>query len=417
MKLCGPVKKRVKDTALLAGFLAIFFLTTVVFPGGSSAQEEGEEGLTIGVVLPLSGANSVFGRIQKNSMIMAAEKINAEGGINGRQLILDIRNSGNRSKAAKDIARSFIEKKGYALIVGGFSSSSTRSIGAYAEKMVVPYLAITGSSDAITQNGYRYVFSLNPPIGRYSSGLVELISERVKPAKIAVVYEKSSFGKGNASAILAAATASGWDVVVNYGFTSGGLGLESLLEAISDREPDVLYISCYSKDAGRILTELAERKISVGLVAGSSELGKETFAASAGPYGENALVSVIWAPGLPYQGMAEYVSEFSNRFGKVPDYHGAEAYASIQVAANALRKVSFVEPAAVTEALASTEMDTVFGYISFVESEGYNNQNMPPTYVVQWQNSKKPVVWPPDFAESDLILPGDKAALETLLGD
>ncbi len=387
-------------------FLCVFVLPLSFLTGIIHAQEEENERIKIGVVLPLSGSNSVFGHIQKNSMIMAVEKINSKGGIDGTPLFLDIKNSGSRIRTARLIVKSFIENRGYSLVMGGFSSSITAAIAAYSERMGVPYLSITGSADAITQRGYSYLFRMNPSLGMYNYGMEDFLGNVVKPVKVAVVYEENTFGLGNSRAIVRAAGTFGWSVPVDYGYEGGKLKLEELIGKLDEARPDVLYLACYIGDAVSILKGLDDRKISIGLVAGSAELARSHFLSESGAGGENAVVSVIWAPGLEYPGTAEYVQEYTEKFGSEPDYHGAEAYAAVQVAADALKRSVLLQPQSITDALTSTDILTVFGPVSFPSTGKFTNQNEPPTYVIQWQNEKPVVVWPREFAEAEYILPG-----------
>ncbi len=386
-------------------FLSTFVLLPSFHTGIIHAQEDEEEKIEIGVVLPLSGSNSVFGRIQKNSMVMAVEKINSGGGIDGTPLFLDIRNSGGRIRTARAIVKNFIEKRGYPLVMGGFSSSITGAIAAYSERMGVPYLAITGSADAITQRGYSYVFRMNPSLSMYNSGMEDFLGNVVKLEKIAIVYEENTFGRGNSRAIAGAAETFGWSVPIDYGYEGGKLKLEELIGKLDEARPDVLYLACYIGDAVRILKGLDDRGIAIGVVAGSAELSRSNFLSDSGTRGENAVASVIWAPGLDYPGTAAYVQEYREKFGSEPDYHGAEAYAAVQVVADVLNRAALPEPQSITKALISTDILTVFGPVSFPSTGKFTNQNEPPTYVIQWQNEKPVIVWPGKFAETEYILP------------
>lgn len=407
-----PAKKMftngVKNHWLLPAVLILVCALTFSlssFTNTVHAQEEEDEKIEIGVVLPLSGSNSVFGRIQKNSMIMAMEKINSEGGIDGVPLFLDIRNSGSRIRTARIIVKSFIENREYPLIIGGFSSSITGAIAAYCERMGVPYLAITGSADAITQRGYDYTFRMNPSLGMYNTGMADFLGNVIKPGKVAIVYEENTFGLGNSRAIAGAAETYGWNIPVDYGYEGWKLNLAELVGQLAEARPDMIYFACYIGDAVKVLKSLEEEELNLGLVAGSAELARARFPSDSGALGKNAVLAVIWAPGLEYPGTAEYVAEYRARFGSETDYHGAEAYAAIQVVADVLNRVALIQPQPITDALASTDMLTVFGPVSFPSGEKFRNQNEPPTYVIQWQDGKHVIVWPLEFAETEYVLP------------
>ena len=85
--------------------------------------------------------------------------------------------------------------------------------------------------------------------------------------------------------------------------------------------------------------------------------------------------------------------------------HGDEAYASIYVVADALKRAKEPTPAAVREALVATDTMTAFGPVKFVAYGKKKQQNSLPTYLVQWQKGTLETVWPKNVATKPYVFP------------
>jgi branched-chain amino acid transport system substrate-binding protein len=162
------------------------------------------------------------------------------------------------------------------------------------------------------------------------------------------------------------------------------MNLEVSFKEIEAAGPDVVFLCAFPPDDSRILTELKRRlEKSVGLlnlVPASSLAGS---LAACGEQCAGVFAPSLWLPSA--DGYAQrYNEDYLDRFGTVPDYHGAQAYAAVRVAAQAIRRTGVIEPGAVREVLGTMGISTPYGYVSFPDRAGYTNQNDPPNYLVQW---------------------------------
>ena len=118
------------------------------------------------------------------------------------------------------------------------------------------------------------------------------------------------------------------------------------------------------------------------------------FRTLAGDAAENVFSVTLWTPQVPYPGAKEYYSNYMKKFGSETEYHGAEAYASLYVVADALKRAKELSPKGVRDALAKTNMMTAFGPVKFTAYDKKTQQNSLPTYLVQWQKGVLETVWP-----------------------
>src|SRR5512146_3249115 len=153
------------------------------------------------IPLPLTGKPAKFGEIMKRSYEMAAEEINARGGIKGKKLILSFEDSSGKPETARAIVEKLIDVKKQPLIVGEYTSACAKAVAAVAEERKTPYLIVASADDDITSQNYKYVFCQNQVNAHYADALVSFLKEVVKPKSIAILYESSAFGSSGAEAM------------------------------------------------------------------------------------------------------------------------------------------------------------------------------------------------------------------------
>jgi branched-chain amino acid transport system substrate-binding protein len=357
----------------------------------------GQEGapIKVGVVLPLTGALQKFGEIEKNSFLMGVEEINAGGGVNGRPIELLIVDDKSKIEIGRSAAEKLILQDKVIVLTGGYSSDVTFAMAAVAQYRKVPFLITTGAADEITQLGADYVFRLNQPVSEYARPLTEFLQQVVKPESVAILYEKSLFGQSGSREFADQAFELGWKILMNEGYEAGTADFKALLNKAKLAKPDVVYMISYVKEAALLVVQSKELgfkpKVFAGAAAGFT---LPEFHKLAGDAAENVFSVTLWTPQVPYPGAREYYSNYMKRFGSETEYHGAEAYASIYVVADALKRAKELTPNGVRDALAKTNMMTAFGPVRFTSYDKKTQQNSLPTYLVQWQKGILETVWP-----------------------
>jgi len=382
-------------------FLALILLAMVFSPAGTTA-----DGVVLGVILPLSGTHAALGHMQKNSMLMAVEEINARGGISGKKLALDIRDSGGQVRNARALVDHFVNDKGYPIVLGGFSSSVAAALADKCEQKHIPVVVVTGSDDAITLQNYRYVFRVSPPRSRYPVAALDFARSRFGRANIVLITERSIYGDAMARTVRQASSAAGWTISGEWKFDSGSRNLEAIYSEALAAAPKVIFLSAFPPDGSKIITELklmSPGSVIFNLTPASTTAGSY---AQCGASCEGVINPALWLPGA-VQSAARYREKYVARYDSEPDYHGAQAYAAVMVADQAIRKAGAAQAESVRDALVGITVSTPYGRVNFREWEGFVNQNDPPNYVLQWTGSAFEVVWPEQFRTAEPVLPKD----------
>ena len=385
-------------------FLVVLALMMSLLCPGPGFAEKGA--IKVGVVLPLTGKQAKFGEIEKKSFELGLAEINKAGGVKGRPIELIIEDDTSKPAVGRSAVEKLISRDKVIALGGGYSSSVTFAMCGVAQQRKVPFLVNTGSADKITEQGWNYIFRLNPPVSEYPQGLKSFLKEVAKPKTVAILYENSLFGQSGSKKFAKLAEKMGMKVLMKEGYEAGAIDFKPLLVKTKSAKPDLIYMISYVMDAALLMRQSKELNINPKLfVGGAAGFTLPEFAKNAGDAAENVFSATLWTPSVPYPGAKQYYDKFLKKYGSPTEYHGAEAYAAIYVLADALKRAKTLTPEGVREALTKTDMMTAFGPVKFVSYGKKKQQNSLPTYLVQWQKGKLQTVWPKSVATKPYVYP------------
>jgi branched-chain amino acid transport system substrate-binding protein len=383
----------------------ILAFALVMFLGFGSLPVMAADTIKIGIVLPLTGDKAKFGEFQKNSFLMALNEVNKTG-IKGQKIELLIEDDTGKPDVARAAAEKLLTKDNVVMLGGGYGSSETYAIAGAAQQKKIPFLIMAGSADNITERGWNYVFRLSPPASEYSGATESFLREVIKPKTAALLYENTLFGTSSSKEIERFFKEIGTQVILKEGYEHGALDFKPLLIKVKSANPDLVYMISYVMDASLIMRHAMEIELNPKLfVGGGAGFTLPEFYQTAGKASEGVFSADLWLPILPYAGAMDYFKNYKKAFNKDTGYHGAEAYASMQVIADVLKRTKSFSPDDIRQALAVTDMMTVFGKVKFVAYGKKTNQNKVPTYMIQWAKGKRECVWPKDYASAAYLFP------------
>jgi branched-chain amino acid transport system substrate-binding protein len=366
------------------------------------------ESVTIGIPLPLSGNLKKFGMMMKNSFEMAQATINEAGGINGRPVNIVFADDEGKVVSVKPAFDKLVAAKPV-MLVGGYASDPTYLMANLSQNKDVPFLISTASADKITQKGWKNIYRLNPPISEYTKGLEDFLVNRIKPESMAIIYENSMFGTNGAMRMAEFCHDQAIEIRAQIDYDIERITpayFRSLLAPLTEEPPDVIYMISYLEDAVMLVQQIRNLKFKSLLIGGAGGFTLEEFVQKAGQSANYLLTVSLWSEHVLYSGAKEYYTQYVKRYGKSPDYHGAEAYSALIVASDALKRAKSFNPENIREALNETYLITPFAPVKFFSYEDFERQNSINTLVLQIIDGKFETVWPPELASAPFIMPG-----------
>jgi branched-chain amino acid transport system substrate-binding protein len=249
---------------------------------------------------------------------------------------------------------------------------------------------------------------MNPPSSLYAAGILSFFDEVAHPKSIAILYENTDFGTSTARAMKEACDARGIEIVLNLPITerfqTGPADFRPVLQKVKAASPDVVYMVSYLADATLLMKQAKELDLNPkAFIGGAAGFTMPEFLKTAPS--DLVLSGTLWTPEARYPGAKPFFERFKAKFGKEPDYHGAEAYAAVFVLADVLKRAKSLSPDDLRDALAGTDLMTAFGPVKFVSWGPFTNQNRLNTLVQQVVKGEFETVWPKDAASASAVYP------------
>ena len=346
--------------------------------------------------------------MMKNSLEMALEVINKEGGIKGRPLKLVYADDQGKREPGEKIVKELVIKARAVMLVGAYHSSNTIYTARIADKLNIPFLICTAADDRITQRKWKNVYRMNPPALGYTKGLEEFFLKKIKPTSMAIVYENSPYGTSGALRMMWFCRRNDIDLRAIEPYHKERLRadyFQRIVTRLKEDPPDVIYMVSYLKDAALMVKTIRESKMNSLLCGGAGGFTSQKFINKTGDDANNLLTATLWTPQLEYPGTKEYYNLYMKKYSIPPDYHGAEAYSALLVVADALKRAKSFTPEGIRAALDTTDMMTPFGPVKFSSFGKFERQNSLPTQVLQVIDGKFECVWPLDLTSTKFLPP------------
>lgn len=337
--------------------------------------------IQVGLAGPMTGPEAQFGEQFKRGAMKAVEDINAKGGVLGQKIELVIGDDACDPKQARSVAEDLSAKK-VAVVIGHFCSGSSIPASEVYQENGIPQISPGSTSPKYTERGMDNVFRV---CGRddQQGGVAADYLSKFKGKTVAIIHDKSAYGKGLADEFKKALNAKGVEEVFYEAITAGEKDYSALVTKIKAARVDYLFLGGYKTEGGLIVRQMRDQSVAATLVGGDALLVEEYWAIT-GPAGQGTLVTFSPDPRLLPQN-AQLVKYFRDHKYE-PETYTLYSYAALQSWALAAEKTKSVDPVKVMETLKSgAKFDTVIGTVGF-DAKG---DVVGPTYVVYvWKDGK-----------------------------
>jgi branched-chain amino acid transport system substrate-binding protein len=399
-----PKELDMKRSRLLLAFVISGLV--FVWAGCKSSNNAASNTFKIGVVTSLTGSNAAFGQAHKNGYTIALEEINAKGGLLGKQVELDYYDDQSRPDQAVQGVSKLVDQDRVPIVLGAYSSESTRAIVPVVTQKQVPLIIPTAVADNVMESGSPWVFRICAGSGSFAAATLDFLKNNGDPKTLAIVYENTNFGQANNKSMTDAAKAAGLNLVDSEAYQASSPDYKSLLQRVKGKNPEVIYFASYLLDASTLMRQAEQLNLNPKYYtsAGTGFAAAEfpTTDKGAGKYAEYTFSVSQWLPSAKWKGSSEFDQKFFKLAGSHPAYHAMEAYAVLVVAAAAINNAKADQATAIRDAIKQENLaETPFGPVKF-DARG---QNQHPVLITQVQGGQYKVVWPLDAAESKPIIP------------
>jgi branched-chain amino acid transport system substrate-binding protein len=342
----------------------------------------------IGVIASLTGPASNVGTNMWQSAQVAANEINANGGVQLKgsttkvPIKLIVGDDESTQAGGQKAATKLITDDKVDILVGGYSSAVTSAYEQTVGEYKVPYVVTGASSPIITHRtdlDTSYIFHHCPTTDAYGQYTTQFIDQVVRPTvyqkfnlpgtrpfRLALLYQDTAFGKGVQTAVNNTITQNKLNIVLvsQQSFKMGESDFRTPLTAIKAANPDAVYLAAFPNEGAPAITQ-GRRDIGLNTIYLSVENNDNAqFYKDVGQYGEGSIIESRFSPytapvGVIADAQTKFKTSYNATYGTFPDMMGASTYEGVYIAAQAVGNAGTTDKAAEKQALVSLNMPQI----------------------------------------------------------
>jgi len=325
--------------------------------------------IKIGVAEALSGSASKYGSAIKNGFTLAADSINAKGGINGNKITLVVEDEQGKKEEAINAFKKLIFQSKVLMIFGPTLSNSAFAADPIANATKTVVFGTSNTADGIT--------NLGPFTFRNSVMEADVLPTTTKAAikqfnikKVAVIYgNDDAFTKSGYDVFKAALSDQKITVTDTETYAKGDVDFKAQLTKIKSSAPDAIVCSCLAEEAANIILQTRSLGMKQPFIGGNGFNSPKLFDI-AKDAADNTLMGSPWSAENPSAANKQFIADYKAKFGAEPDQFAAQAYDALQIAAEGIKKIKLSgdinkDRIALRDALPGIKFEGATGKFSF----------------------------------------------------
>ncbi|MDX2226934.1 MAG: ABC transporter substrate-binding protein [Verrucomicrobiae bacterium] len=340
--------------SILRSLLATGTLLSLYFLGGCSKPSTGAAAneILIGHYGSMTGSTATFGQSTDKGVRMAAEEINAKGGILGKKIRIVTEDDQGRPEEAVNAVLKLINQNRVTAVIGEVASSRSIAAAPQCQSARVPMLSPASTNPKVTEIGdfiFRGCF-IDPFQG---AAMAKFAMEDLKLRKFAVFTDvKNDYSVGLAKFFKEKVRELGGEIVADESYSEGDVDFKAQLTSIKGRNPDAIFLPGYYTEFGLIARQARELGMTVPFLGGDGWDSEKTF-----EIGGKAIIgsyySNHYSPDDTRPKVREFVKAFKQQHGQVPDAMAVLGYDSMYMMADSIRRAGSTDGQAIRDALAT----------------------------------------------------------------
>jgi branched-chain amino acid transport system substrate-binding protein len=338
--------------------------------------------ITIATAGPMTGQYATFGAQMKAGAEQAVADINAAGGVLGQKLVLEIGDDACDPKQAVAVANQMAGKQ-IALMAGHFcSGSSIPASAVYNDSGIIQISPASTNPKFTDERPGPGTFRVCGRDDQQGAVAGKFLADHFGDKNIAIIDDKSTYGKGLADETRKFMNAAGKKEVLDDSYNAGEKDYTALVSKLKAANVDVLYVGGYHTEAGLIVRQMRDQGMKTVLMSGDALVTDEYWQIT-GDAGEGTLMTFSPDPRKNPEA-APVVKEFKDK-GIEPEGYVLYTYAAVQAWAQAATTAGSTDFDKVDAALSAGTFKTVLGDLSFDDK---GDVTLPGYVIYEWKNGK-----------------------------
>ena len=353
--------------------------------------------IKIGVAEALTGGAAQYGISIRNGFQLAAEEINAAGGVNGDKLVLIVEDEQGKKEEAINAFKKLIFQDKVLMLFGPTLSNSAQAADPVAQAAKVVVFGTSNTADGITSIG-EFVFRNSVTEADVLPVTIKAAVKTAKIKSVAVLYGNDDvFTKSGYDNFKRAIEEQKLPVTTTETFAKGDVDFKAQLTKIKATNPDAIVLSALLAEGAPIMVQARQLGLNVPVIGGNGMNSVKVFDLAKGA-SDNLWVGSPWSIENRTKENNSFIVAFTLKYKSTPDQFAAQAYDALHIAAAAIKKVKLSgdltkDRAALRDALPDVKWTGATGGFVFRRAKdksgnpaGYDAQQLPIISVTKGNN-------------------------------
>lgn len=320
-----------------------------------------EDKILIGIAGPMTGSDAKMGMDFRNGAGIAVEEWNEKGGLMGKKIEMVVGDDQSDPKQAVSVANKLVNKA-VAGVVGHFNSSCSIPASDVYNRAGLPMISPASTNPKLTDRGYKGVFRVCGRDDQQGKVAAEFIMSKLKIKKIAVIHDKTTYGQGLADELkkFLGDTA---EVVYYGGIVQGDKDFKSVLTAIKNTQPELVFFGGIYPEAGLLVKQAKEIGLKTPFMSGDGVIDPKFIEIAGNKAAEGTYLTFSPDPGkIPSAKM--FIDKYRQRFGE-PGPYSIYAYDAMNILLTAIENAETTDGKEIIANLHSNEFIGALDKIKF----------------------------------------------------
>jgi len=374
--------------------------------------------IRIGVI---AEAQAIAGASIPQAAQLAADEINAAGGVDGRKIeIIGYDNHSSSADSVRAFQRAVNEDKVNA-VIASYISEVVLALEPWASRLKTPFVTPGAASNEISKsvhadyekNKYTFHGYLTSAALALSvcDGAKDLLVDRMHMKTAVIMSEDAAWTKPLDVGYEECLPKIGLKVLDHIRFSPDTTDFTPIFNKIEGSKPDVI-ITGISHVGVQPTVQWKNQQVPIPMFGIASQATNETFGKDTNQAAEGVLYQGVSGPGVAVTPKSvPFAENFKKKFGNYPSYAGYTAYDEVYYIADAVKRAGSTDADKLVDALEKTDWEGTIGRVQFYGKDDpfthsiKYGKGLITGLMLQWQDGKQSAVWPKDVAKVDIKFP------------
>lgn len=294
--------------------------------------------IKVGVAEALTGPAAKYGVAIKNGFTLAAEGINAKGGVNGNKIALVVEDEQGKKEEAINVFKKLIFQEKVLLIFGPTLSNSAFAADPIANATKTVVFGTSNTADGITNMG-PFTFRNSVMEADVLPVTTHAAVKKFNIKKVAVLYgNDDAFTKSGYDVFKSALADQKISVTDTETYAKGDVDFKAQLTKIKASNPDAIVCSCLAEEAANIILQTRSLGMKQPFIGGNGFNSPKLFEI-AKDAADDTLMGSPWSIENTSAANKKFIADYKAKFGSEPDQFAAQAFDALNIVAEALKTV------------------------------------------------------------------------------